>query len=65
MAEVTLEDRGRALEDQFFEKENQQKLAQMKEKLDVQRGRARPARGVDYSMRIHSASCSQFFGHLL
>ena len=33
--------------------------------LDVQRGRARPAQGFDYSMRIHSASCSQFFGHLL
>ena len=35
--------------------------------LDVQRGRrARPARGwVDYSMRIHSASCDLFFGHLM
>jgi hypothetical protein len=36
---VTLEERGKALEDQFFEKENQQKLAQMKDKLDVQRSR--------------------------
>ena len=35
--------------------------------LDVQRGRrARPARGwVDYSTRIHSASCELFFGHLM
>ena len=33
--------------------------------LDVQRGRARPARGFDYSMRIQSGSCGQFFGHLL
>jgi hypothetical protein len=33
--------------------------------LDVQRGRARPARGrVDYSTRIHGASCDLFFGHL-
>ena len=39
MADSSLEERGRALEDQFFEKENQQKLAAMKEKLDVQRGR--------------------------
>lgn len=39
MAEVTLEDRGRALEDQFFDKENQQKLAAMKEKMDSQRSR--------------------------
>lgn len=39
MAEVTLEERGRALEDQFFEKENQVKLAHMKEKLDAQRSR--------------------------
>lgn len=36
MAEVTLEERGRALEDQFFEKENAQKLAAMKEKLTAQ-----------------------------
>ena len=39
MAEVTLEERGRALEDQFFEKENAQKLAVMKEKLDAQKSR--------------------------
>lgn len=39
MAEVTLEERGRALEDQFFEKENAQKLAAMKEKLDTQKSR--------------------------
>lgn len=32
--------------------------------LDVQRGRARPARGVDYSMRIQSGSCGLFVGHL-
>ena len=39
MAEVTLEERGRALEDQFFEKENQQKLAAMKQRLDAQQTR--------------------------
>jgi hypothetical protein len=39
VAEVTLEERGRALEDQFFEKESKQKLAAMKEKLDSQRTR--------------------------
>ena len=33
MSEVTLEERGRALENQFYEKENQEKLAAMKEKL--------------------------------
>jgi len=32
--------------------------------LDVQRGRARPARGVDYNMRIQSGSCGLFVGHL-
>src|SRR5215216_1379602 len=32
--------------------------------LDVQRGRARPARGVDYSMRIQSGSVGLFVGHL-
>src|SRR5262249_27228482 len=32
VSEVTLEDRGRALEDQFFEKENQAKLVAMKHK---------------------------------
>ena len=36
MSEVTLEERGRALENQFYEKENQQKLAAMKQKLDSQ-----------------------------
>jgi hypothetical protein len=33
VSEVTLEERGRALENQFYEKENQEKLAAMKEKL--------------------------------
>ena len=37
MSEVTLEERGRALENQFYEKENQEKLAAMKHKLDAQR----------------------------
>jgi hypothetical protein len=36
VSEVTLEERGRALENQFYEKENQTKLAQMKTKLDSQ-----------------------------
>ena len=36
MSEVTLEERGRALENQFYEKENAQKLAAMKDKLAVQ-----------------------------
>lgn len=39
MAEVTLEERGKALEDQFFEKENKEKLAALKDKLDVQRSK--------------------------
>ena len=39
MSEVTLEERGRALENQFYEKENQEKLAAMKEKLDTQRSK--------------------------
>ena len=39
MSEVTLEERGRALENQFYEKENQQKLAAMKNKLDTQRSK--------------------------
>jgi hypothetical protein len=34
MSEVTLEDRGKALENQFYEKENKDKLASMKAKLD-------------------------------
>lgn len=33
MSEVTLEERGRALENQFYEQENAQKLAAMKDKL--------------------------------
>jgi len=36
VSEVTLEERGRALENQFYEKENQEKLAAMKAKLDTQ-----------------------------
>jgi hypothetical protein len=36
VSEVTLEERGRALENQFYEKENQEKLAAMKQKLDTQ-----------------------------
>jgi hypothetical protein len=36
VSEVTLEERGRALENQFYEKENQQKLAEMKQKLASQ-----------------------------
>jgi hypothetical protein len=36
VSEVTLEERGRALENQFYEKENQAKLAAMKSKLDSQ-----------------------------
>lgn len=39
MADVTLEERGKALEDQFFEKENQEKLAVLKDKLDAQRSK--------------------------
>jgi hypothetical protein len=35
VSEVTLEDRGRALENQFYEKENAEKLHAMKEKLDT------------------------------
>lgn len=37
--EVTLEERGRALEDQFYEKENAEKLSAMKGKLDAQRSK--------------------------
>jgi hypothetical protein len=36
VSEVTLQDRERALENQFYEKENQDKLAAMKRKLDSQ-----------------------------
>ena len=39
MAENLLEERGRALENQFFEKENQQKLSAMKDKLENQQTR--------------------------
>ena len=39
MSEVTLEERGRALENQFYEKENREKLAAMKDKLDAQRSK--------------------------
>lgn len=39
MADNTLEERGRALENQFFDKENKAKIAAMKEKLDVQKTR--------------------------
>jgi hypothetical protein len=35
VSDVTLEDRGRALENQFYEKENQEKLDAMKHKLDA------------------------------
>jgi hypothetical protein len=38
MAE-SLEERGRALENQFYEKENKEKLAAMKTKMDAQRSR--------------------------
>ena len=36
MSAETLEDRGRALENQFYDKENKEKLAAMKAKLDAQ-----------------------------
>ena len=39
MADNTLEERGRALENQFFDKENKQKLAAMKAKLEGQQSR--------------------------
>lgn len=39
MSELTLEDRARALENQFYEKENKEKLAAMKEKLDAKSSR--------------------------
>ncbi len=39
MSEVTLEERGRALENQFYDKENREKLAAMKGKLDAQRSK--------------------------
>jgi hypothetical protein len=37
VSDVTLEERGKALENQFYEKENKDKLAAMKSKLDSQR----------------------------
>ena len=39
MSSVTLEERGRALEDQFYEKENQQKLTALREKAENQKSR--------------------------
>jgi hypothetical protein len=39
VSEVTLEERGRALENQFYDKENKDKLAAMKGKLDTQRSK--------------------------
>ncbi|HEY4242516.1 MAG TPA: hypothetical protein VGM88_22010 [Kofleriaceae bacterium] len=39
MSEVTLEERGRALENQFYEKENAHKLSAMKDKLDTQKSK--------------------------
>ena len=39
MSEVTLEERGRALENQFYEKENHAKVAAMKTKLDSQKSK--------------------------
>jgi hypothetical protein len=39
VSEVTLEERGRALENQFYEKENQEKLTAMKNKLDAQQSK--------------------------
>ncbi len=39
MSEVTLEERGRALENQFYEKENAEKLQAMKGKLDTQKSK--------------------------
>ena len=39
MSEVTLEERGRALENEFYEKQDKEKLAAMKTKLDSQSSR--------------------------
>jgi hypothetical protein len=39
VSEVTLEERGRALENEFYDKENKEKLAAMKHKLDEQRSK--------------------------
>jgi hypothetical protein len=35
VSEVTLQDREKALENQFFDKENKEKLAAMKQKLEA------------------------------
>jgi hypothetical protein len=39
VSETSLEERGRALENQFYEKENREKLAAMKAKLDAQKSK--------------------------
>jgi hypothetical protein len=39
VSEVTLEERGRALENQFYEKQDKEKLAAMKDKLEAQQTR--------------------------
>lgn len=39
VSEVTLEERGRALENQFYEKDNNEKLAAMKDKLETHKGK--------------------------
>jgi hypothetical protein len=39
VSEVTLEERGRALENQFYEKQNTEKLASMKLKLELQQSK--------------------------
>ncbi|HWO22362.1 MAG TPA: hypothetical protein VNO30_26570 [Kofleriaceae bacterium] len=39
MSDHTLEERGRALENQFFDKENKAKIAAMKDKLEAQKTR--------------------------
>jgi len=39
VSEVSLEERGRALENQFYEKENQEKLDAMKSKLEAQQSK--------------------------
>jgi hypothetical protein len=39
VSDVTLEERGKALENQFYDKDNAQKLAAMKSKLDAQKSK--------------------------
>lgn len=39
MSDVTLEERGKALENQFYDKDNAQKLAAMKSRLDTQKSK--------------------------